>query len=76
MRAVSASSSCLHPLSEVPLQWRTGIVGTVVDNFVHVPLLYLPVYFMAVPLRWGCTAKCRNIGALGIPKLSPRMSVS
>ena len=36
-----------------PCQKRIGVVGSVTDNAVHVPALYIPSYFMTVGLMQG-----------------------
>lgn len=45
----------LLPFSLTKTRIRTGIGCTMLDNFVHVPLLYMPAYYSVVGFLQGDT---------------------
>lgn len=47
-RGIANSSAFRKRIPNVCGAKSTGVISTIIDNFIHVPMLYLPSYFMAV----------------------------
>ncbi len=42
-----------HRLFQNPTPQKIGITSTVLDNFVHVPILYLPTFYLSTGMLRG-----------------------